>query len=208
MDIVPGDRVPSTAEYLDHLLLKYAGTFNLYVPYRIGEKEYPAYGLFYMHKEKYVLVREVNMWELRSYEHLIFMETQEFTEDTLREAKGLVTDYMEPVLVRRGQELPEPNHMCSDINVVVVCAGPVDRQMAKRIRGFHFERGYKLNMRGFSRGNIFCVSLAERAYISNLQGREKKKLFMETFEDLAAGRPGFAQVMRERGLKPFSQENL
>ena len=37
----------NTATYLDRLLLKYSNTFNIYKPYRIGARQYPAYGYFF-----------------------------------------------------------------------------------------------------------------------------------------------------------------
>lgn len=36
-----------TADYLDQLLRKYSGTFDIYQPYVIHGKEYPAYGYFF-----------------------------------------------------------------------------------------------------------------------------------------------------------------
>lgn len=35
------------AQYLDRLLLRYSGTFDIYKPYFIDGKEYPAYGYFF-----------------------------------------------------------------------------------------------------------------------------------------------------------------
>lgn len=197
-----------TAAYLDRLLLMYSNTFNIYKPYRIGAKEYPAYGYFFSHNEKYVLVREINMWTTDAYEHILFMETETFTEETLAEAEGIIREYMEPVLVRKGEELPPPNHMYSYLNVVILCAGPVTKEFQKRIRHFKFEKGYQFNIRGFSRGNILCVSLADREYYSNYYGRDKKKMFKRIFADVEQGKPGFDQVMEESGLTPFKQEDI
>ena len=75
----------NTSEYLDRLLLHYSGTFNIYQPYVINGKEYPYYGLFYNCTEKYVLVREVNMWSSKSYEHILFMEAEELTDEIYQE---------------------------------------------------------------------------------------------------------------------------
>ena len=44
----------NTAEYLDRLLVKYSSAFDIYQPYVIHGKEYPAYGYFFSHTEKYV----------------------------------------------------------------------------------------------------------------------------------------------------------
>lgn len=198
-------RMTETAGYLDHLLLKYSNTFNIYKPYCMDGKEYPAYGYFYSHNEKYVLVRKANMWTTHSYEHVLFMEAEDCTEETLREASGIIQDYMEPKLVRKGEKLPEPNHMSSYLNVVIICANGVNREIEKKIKHFHFEKGYNFNMRGFSQGTIICVSLADRHFISSYHGRTKKKIFQQVFADMEQERPGFDQVMKENGLTPYNQ---
>ena len=77
----------NNAQYLDRLLLPYAGTFNIYMPYKIHDKEYPAYGYFFSSVEKYVLVREANMWTSNSHEHVLFMTVDEVTEEVLSDAR-------------------------------------------------------------------------------------------------------------------------
>lgn len=195
-----------TSVYLDRLLMMYSNTFNIYMPYRIGEREYPAYGYYFSHNEKYVLVREVNMWSTHSYEHVLFVETEECTETVVDEARKVIQEYMEPRMVRKGEELPEENHMYSYMNVVIISKKPVSAAVQKQIKGFKFEKGYKFNMRGFSRGTILAVSLEDEKYYSNYYGRDKKKMFKQVFDDIKAGKPGFHQIMAEQGIKPYSQE--
>ena len=65
------DKVLSADSYLNRLLVRYAGTFDLYTPYFLGGREFPAYGYFYSHVEKFVLTRGANMWSSDSYEHIV-----------------------------------------------------------------------------------------------------------------------------------------
>lgn len=195
-----------TADYLDKLLLNYSGSFDIYQPYVINNKKYPAYGYFLSCVEKYILTQEINMWSTKSYEHILFMETEECTEDTINEAEDIIENYMEPVLVRKNEKLPEENHMYSYLNVVIICRKPIDKNISTRIKKFHFEKGYRFNMRGYSQGSIMCVSLEDHRYYSNYYGRNKKKMFLKVFQDIEQGKPGFSQVMEERGLTPFKQE--
>lgn len=196
----------NTSEYLDRLLLHYSGTFNIYQPYVINGKEYPYYGLFYNCTEKYVLVREVNMWSSKSFEHILFMEAEELTDEIYQEADEIIRTYMEPVLVRKNEKLPEENHMYSYLNVVIVCKKPISKELAKKLKKYHFEKGYNFNMRGYSQGSIMCVSLDDEKYISNYYGRTKKKMFLQVFNDVKENKPGFTQVIREKGIEPFKQE--
>lgn len=195
-----------TAEYLDRLLLRYSGSFDIYQPYLINGKEYPAYGYFFSHIEKYILVREINMWSTKSYEHMLFMEAEECTDDILSEAESIIRDYMEPILVRRKEKLPEPNHMSSYLNVVIIAKKPLQKDVAKKIKKYHFEKGYKFNMRGFSRGTIMCASMEDRKFYSNYHGRSKKEIFEGVFKDVDEGKVGFKQFIKERGITPYKQD--
>lgn len=195
----------TTAEYLDRLLLYYSGSFDIYQPYVINNREYPAYGYFFSCVEKYLLVREINMWSTRSYEHILFMETDSVDEGILSEAESVIKEYMEPALVRKNEKYPEPNHMYSYLNVVIISNKPVSSELARRIRRFRFDKGYKFSIRGYSLGTLMCVSMEDRKYISNRHGRIQEKTFLKVFEDVEQGKEGFAQVMAEKGLTPYKQ---
>lgn len=195
-----------TAEYLDRLLLRYSGSFNIYQPYVVNGKEYPAYGYFFSHIEKYVLVREMNMWTTKSYEHILFMEVEECTADVLKEASGIISDYMEPALVRKNEKLPESNHMSSYLNVAVISKKPLEKSMIKKIKHYRFEKGYKFNIRGFSRGTIMCATMEDKKFYSNYHGRSAKETFLGAFQDVENGKDGFQKYIEERGITPYKQE--
>lgn len=197
----------NNVDYLDRLLLPYAGTFNIYMPYTINDKEYPAYGYFFSSVEKYVLVREANMWTSNSHEHTLFMTVEEVTEEVIAEAYHVMRDYFEPKLVRKGEKYPAKDHMYSYLTVAVLSQKPVSGEMAKRIRRFKFEKGYMFNFRGFSQGRLICASMEDEKVITNYQGRKMKKLYKRTFADVHAGRKTFSKQCKEEGIKPFRQES-
>lgn len=173
----------NTADYLDKLLEKYSSAFDIYQPYVIHGKEYPAYGYFFSHTEKYVLVREANMWSSDCYEHILFIKTETVTKELLQEAYEIVRDYMEPVLVRKGNEAPDPNHMYSYLTIALLSEKTVSGPMKKAIRKFKFEKGYKFNMRGFSQAHMICASMEDEAVYTNFAGRGSKKVFRRIFQE-------------------------
>ncbi len=196
----------NNTDYLDRLLLRYAGTFNIYMPYTIHEKEYPAYGYFFSSVEKYVLVREANMWTTNSHEHILFITVDDVKEDTLKEVQRLFKDYMEPKLVRDGKKYPDKNHMYSYLTIAILSQKPLDKMLAKKIRHFKFEKGYLFNFRGFSQGRLVCASMEDEKVVTNYQARQLKKLFKETFADVHAGKKTFSRQCEEEGITPFRQE--
>lgn len=171
-----------TSEYLDRLLEKYSGTFDIYRPYVIHGKEYPAYGYFFSHTEKYILVREANMWSCDSYEHILFIETKEVSEQLLEEARTIIKDYMEPVLVRRGGDAPDANHMYSYLTVAVISENAVSKELKKAIRKFKFEKSYKFNMRGFSQAHLICAAMEDERVYTNFTAHASAKVFRDTFK--------------------------
>ena len=188
----------NTVDYLDRLLAKYSGTFDIYQPYVIHGKEYPAYGYFFSHVEKYVLIREANMWSSDSYEHIIFIETKELTEELLTEAYTLVKDYMEPTLVRKGEDFPAPNHMYSYLTIAVLSEQPVSKSLQKKVKKFKFEKGYKFGMRGFSQAHIVCASMEDECVYSNFTARSSRKVYRDTFAEVKNGKPGYKQLISEQ----------
>lgn len=170
-----------TADYLDRLLERYSGTFDIFQPYVIHGKEYPAYGYFYSHTEKYILVREANMWSADSYEHVLFIRAQEVDQALIGEAYALVRDYMEPVLVRKGEALPAQGHMYSYLTISLIAERPLSKQMKKAVRRFRFEKGYRFNVRGFAQAHIVCATMEDEKVYTNYAGRKAAKLYQDNF---------------------------
>lgn len=193
-------------DYLDRLLLRYAGTFNIYMPYKIHGKEYPAYGCFFSSVEKYVLVREANMWTTNSHEHILFMTVDEVSEDTLQEVRSLLENYMEPRLVRNDNKYPAKNHMYSYLTIAILSEKSMDKTLVKKVRKFKFEKGYLFNFRGFSQSRLVCASMEDEQVVTNYHARQLKKMFKETFSDVRAGKKTFSRQCMEEGIEPFRQE--
>ena len=181
-------------DYLDRLLLRYSGTFDIHMPYQIGGMQFPAYGYFYSHMEKYVLVREANMWSSDSFEHILFLTEEECSLELLERLKVLLADYIEPVLVRKGEKLPPKNHMYSYLSFGIICEKPIEPKVRKAIKKFQFEKGYRFNMLGFSQAHLICASMADGKVISNYAGRKSKKLYQEVFTEVAEKKPGYLSV--------------
>lgn len=176
----------TTADYLDKLLQKYSGTFDIYRPYAIHGKEYPAYGYFFSHVEKYILVREANMWSSDCYEHVLFIEAEEADKKLLDEAYALVKDYMEPVLVRKGEETPPEGHMYSYMTVSLIVNRPLSKEMCRAVKRFKYEKGYRFNVRGFSQAHIVCATMEDERVYTNYVGRKSAKMYKDNFQDAKA----------------------
>lgn len=193
-------------DYLDRLLLCYSGAFNIYMPYEINGREYPAYGYFFSSVEKYVLIREANMWTSNSHEHVLFMTVEEVTEDTVAEALSLMEDYFEPELVRKNNPYPDKDHRYSYLTVAILAQKAPEKKVKQEIRRFRYEKGYLFNFRGFSQGRLVCASMEDEMVVANYQARKLKKLYRQVFTDVHSGKKTFSRQCEEEGIEPFHQE--
>lgn len=196
----------NSSDYLNRLLLKYSGTFDIYQPYVILDREYPAYGYFFSHVEKYVLVRKANMWSADSYEHVLFAAPAELTQTHLEEYRQAITEYIEPTLVLKGESLPEPNHMYSYITIAVVTGKALSPEMKRAVKKFKFEKSYMHSIRGYTQARIAVASMDDESVCVNSMGRKLKKMYQSIFEDVKAGKPGYLETLEKQGIESFKQQ--
>ena len=191
--------------YLDRLLVRYAGTFDLYTPYHIGGKTFPAYGYFYSHVEKFVLTRNANMWSSDSYEHILFVAMDEVTASDVSEMKTILLEEVEPKLVLKGEELPPPNHMYSYMSVILISDKRPSKEAVKAVKKLSYDKGYMMNMRGFSQAQMCLVSIEEEKIYHNFAAHGKKKTLKGIFKEVKEGRAGFNELVEKGDLIPHIQ---
>lgn len=195
-------------QYLDRLLVRYAGTFNLYLPYIIGNRTFDAYGLLDSHVEKYILTRHANLWSQDSYEHSLFLTVEHITKELIDEMKLILLDYVEPKLVLKGKDLPEPNHMYSYMTVILICNEKPDREVIKYLKKQSYDKGYKMNIRGFSQAHFCLVCTSDESVFTNRAASKKKKFLKSVFEEVKNKKVGFQQLIENGEVVPFKQENI
>lgn len=200
------DHTLTADSYLDRLLVRYAGTFDLYTPYQLGSMTFPAYGYFYSHIEKFVLTRGANMWSSDSYEHILFLPVEEATPDTVAKMKQMLLEEVEPKLVLKGEDVPPPNHMYSYMSVILISNKKPSKDAIKAVKKLSYDKGYMMNMRGFSQAQICLVSIEDEKVYHNFAAHGKKKTLKGIFKEVREGRVGFQELVEKGELIPFTQD--
>jgi len=172
----------TTGEYFNRITEQYKGTFDIYRDKEINGEKYLAYGHFYSHSEKYVLVKEVQLWEAKSYEHIIFMDVSEMTINVLNKTDELLKEYMEPFLVRKGEKYPEKNHMYTFLTVVIFTSKRISDNIKRKIEKYKFEKNYLFSIRGYSSGRIAVIDVENMKITTNKAGKVLNKLYERIFE--------------------------
>ena len=199
------DTTLTADSYLNRLLVRYAGTFDLYTPYQLGGMTFPAYGYFYSHVEKFVLTRSANMWSSDSYEHILFLPLEEATLDTVAKMKQLLLEEVEPKLVLKGEDVPPPSHMYSYMSVILISEKKPSKETIKAVKKLSYDKGYMLNMRGFSQAQICLISIEDEKVYHNFAAHGKKKTLKGIFKEVKEGRVGFKELVENGDLVPFQQ---
>ncbi len=174
----------SLEEYFHELLKRYEANFDITENFSLGDNTYPAYAQFFSLGEKYVLKKEAKLWAIRAYEHVLFIKTDEVTENTLAGLKETIDKHMEPGLVRKGEKYPEKDHMCSYLTFVIISEKTPDKEIQKAIKKFSYDKGYLFGFRGHSQARIGCAFLDSESVISNYAGKELKPLLTNIFNTL------------------------
>lgn len=192
--------------YLDRLLSKFSGSFDVYMPYRIGGTEYKAYAYYYNHQEKYVLVQSANLWSADCYEYVLFMDAECISNETVKQAEAVIEQYFEPELVRKGEKYPARNHMYSYLTVVMLGERFSDADVCRQVKKYRFEKGYQFNIRGYCVGRLIAVTMEDEKVFCNRASAKSKKVFSDVFDEVRANKPGFSEICAEQGVTPFQQE--
>ncbi len=196
----------TTEQYLDRLLARYSGTFDIYTPYHIGGNIFAAYGYFYSHVEKFILTKNTNMWSSDSYEHILFHTYEQLSINDVEDMKHILLDYVEPKLVLKGEELPPPNHMYSYMTAIFISQKAPDKEVIKAIKRYSYDKGYQMSMRGYSQIQMCLVSLEDEKIYHNFASHAKKKILKTIFKDVKEGKIGFQALCEKQGVKPFVQD--
>lgn len=158
--------------YLLELLKTYRESYDLTTPYTCGELQFAAYGHFYTCQEKYILIREIKMWESNGFDHVFFLEVDTVTNKTIADMNRIIREYAEPELVRCGRKYPSENHMYSDITYVILSKGKIKQPVIKTIKKYRFGKNYLFTLRGWCDARVIAVDLAENRVYGNSRARK------------------------------------
>lgn len=163
--------------YLNRILTEYEKTFDIHREYKVGNKKVDAYGYFNSYSEKYLLVKEVQLWETKAFEHIFFIQKENLDLSTLEELLSLIPSYIEPNLIRKGNKYPEKNHMYSYITFVILANNIPDLEVIKRVKKYKFEKSYLFSIRGYSQSRIVLIDTNNKNIYSNRSGKSLEKLY-------------------------------
>lgn len=163
--------------YLDRILDEYEKSFDIYKEYEIGDRKVSAYGYFNSHSEKYLLVREVQLWETKAFEHIFFIQSDNLDSSTLEDFLSLIPNHIEPKLVRRGEKYPEKNHMYSYVTLVILGKNIDNFKVLERVKRYKYEKSYLFSFRGYLQSRIVLIDTNNKNIYTNKSGKKLERLY-------------------------------
>ena len=184
----------NTSDFLDRLLIRYMNSYDIIIPYTSDIPGCTAYGKFASRSEKYVLTRKANIWTVLGFEHVFFLEVKELAPDLTEEIGSIVTDELEPQLVRSGNKYPPKDHMYTFLTFVVLCGKKPEKNAVASLKKFRLRREYLLGFRGSFETHFICVDTETENITMNFRDPELKKIYIATFDDVKKGKPGYGSI--------------
>lgn len=169
-----------TGRFLDRILARYAGTFDLTRPYTAGDRTYAAYGYFFKKDEHYVALKRVTLWSFHQTEHVLFAETARADRAFFQDMDDTAKRHIEPALIRKHEKYPPKDHMESLVTLVVISEKTPDEETIAEIRRYRFFRSYLFHFRGHTRGQALLVDLEKGVVTTSRDAKYLKKLYEDT----------------------------
>ncbi len=166
-----------STDYLNNILKVYGSTFDIERNYELDNKNFSAYGYFNSKAEKYILVKEVNIWEASTFEHIFFLQVEKILEKDFQEIEELIKNKIEERFVRRGEKYPQKNHMSSCITVVFISSTSINEEIIKKIQKFKFTKNYLFSIRGYLVTKILGVDLEENQIYYNREAKDISNVY-------------------------------
>ncbi len=141
------------AQVLARLLAAHEAWFDVERDRTMAGRAFPGYAEFHSYGERYVLSKRAKLWEVANHEYIFFDTVERLEEDAFAD----MVAFMETEALAVVH--PEPNHMSSNISLVVV-ADAVDPQVERAARRTRFRKNFKWGLWGWSDLRIAVVDLS------------------------------------------------
>lgn len=162
--------------YLKKILDVYSKDFDIYENYKLGDEIVSAYGYFSSLNEKYLLVREVQLWETKTYEHIVFIEDEKLDFTLFSRVENLIKNVIEPTYIRKDNKYPEKNHMYSYITIILLVEN-IEKNIIPKIEKYKFEKSYLFSFRGYSLVRYVVIDLKKKNVLTNRAGKCLSSLY-------------------------------
>lgn len=166
---------------LEKILSTYSANFDIEEPYAYHGKIYDAYAAFNLTSSKYVLVKKAELWRANCFEHAFFLcEDVVVPEDAAGFERQLLK-YMEPELIRGGQELPPKDHMYTYLTGIFISEKAVSPETEAAVKKMRFRKNYRFSVRGYGEARVVLMDMERKKIVGNPAAKDLVKGYKKMF---------------------------
>jgi hypothetical protein len=92
------------------------------------------------------------------------------------------------------------------MSLILISKKAPDKATIKAVKRLNFDKGYQMNMRGYSQIQICLVSMEDEKIYHNFASSKKKKILKSIFKEVREGKIGFKALCDKQGIEPFKQD--
>lgn len=168
-------------EFLKKLLKSYQSAFDITCPYDVKGDIYDAYAAFNVTSAKYVLVKKAELWRANCYEHTFFSCEDILHEERLTRFYQEIVEYIEPEIVRSGNNCMEKDHMYTYITGIFICDHEISEEVKKALRKFRFFKNYRMGLRGYAEARVLVFDMEKHKVYGNRAAKDLIKGYKKVF---------------------------
>ena len=169
-------------DFFERLLASYSGNFDIDQPFETNGEKYDAYAEFNVTSAKYVLSKKAELWRAQCYEYVFFKVKNIIDVAEIENIKEQIVDFLEPNFVRKGENVPPPNHMYSFITIVYICDEDLSEDVKKMIKRFKYIKNYRFTVRGYCEVRFAVFDLKNKQIYCNNSAKDLVKGYKKIFK--------------------------
>lgn len=162
-------------EFMEKLLVAYQSAFDITRPYDVNGDRYDAYAAFNVTSAKYVLVKKAELWRANCFEHTFFACRNTVTAEELKKFGDDIVTYIEPELVRGGEDCTPQHHMYTYITAIFICEDGIADEVEKAVKKFKFFKNYRMGIRGYAEARVVIFDMKNHRILGNRAAKDLVK---------------------------------
>ncbi len=142
---------------LERLMEYYSAGYELSCPYQIGNTIYDTYAVYR---------------QFDCFEHAFIRSTLTLSRGDILRFREHLTTYIEPWLVRNGEESPSSSHLYTYVTGIFISERRIHDDVRRMIRRFRYYKGYGFYRKGYCQARIAAFDAETSSLICSPAARE------------------------------------
>jgi hypothetical protein len=167
-------------EFIDLILNSISNQFDIYHNYRFENHKFVIYAYCYNRHNKFKSdEHESRLWEMKSFEHLFFINSDNLDVAQLEELKNFAIQRIEPHFVRGDGKSPVKNHLYTYITFIIITRNLPSQEVLDAIEHLSWNKNYLLSAKGYTSLRMVCVTPRQYHVSANKTAKDMKDFLTE-----------------------------